>query len=232
MGVPCDSDEYTFWRWQKDMIDEIEAGVRREGLWFMQDNKVDMWNKGIGCGHDDLIVYDQTGRVSSYLPSNMTYQTFKGSGEFEERNITYVNQDLLTDEGYSNVRNAVIHAGEWTSDWCKVKYTPGHSNNPFDDVHETLAEEGLLVAFMTVVIICCAVAVGRHFIRNEEANNRRWTKLADDEETALETEQMNFELAKLGIRHDMSKNLEGRVDNVDDDDNDVDDLKEDVFDEW
>ena len=48
MGTPCDDDEYTFWNWQKDMLDEIEAGVRREGLWFMQDKEsIDMWNNGI-----------------------------------------------------------------------------------------------------------------------------------------------------------------------------------------
>jgi len=45
------------------MIDEVESSVRSEGLWFMQDvEDVDMWNKGLGCGHDDILIYDRKGR--------------------------------------------------------------------------------------------------------------------------------------------------------------------------
>lgn len=88
MGTPCEDDEYTFWNWQKDMLDEIEAGVRREGLWFMQDKEsIDMWNNGIGCGHDDLVVYDRTGRVSDYFPSENTFTKLAESGVAEEVRI-------------------------------------------------------------------------------------------------------------------------------------------------
>ena len=234
MGTPCDDDEYTFWNWQKDMLDEIEAGVRREGLWFMQDKEsIDMWNNGIGCGHDDLVVYDRTGRVSDYFPSENTFTKLAESGVAEEvrimeriidspydpphsslltplllpqKNITFVQQDLLTEEGYENVKNAVVHARQWNDKWCKIPPSGEPHGQSISDMDATEAKEGLLFVAFIVFVFAVAIAIGRHFVHKRDNDNGRWTKLNDVEDGGEE----DFEMRKLGRREE----------------------EEDVFDEW
>ncbi|GMI23841.1 hypothetical protein TrCOL_g4455 [Triparma columacea] len=207
MGTPCEDDEYTFWNWQKDMLDEVEAGVRREGLWFMQDKEsIDMWNNGIGCGHDDLVVYDRTGRVSDYFPSENTFTKLAESGVAEEKNITFVQQDLLTEEGYENVKNAVVHARQWNDKWCKIPPSGEPHGQSISDMDATEAKEGLLFVAFIVFVFAVAIAIGRHFVHKRDNNNRRWTKLNDAEDGGEE----DFEMRKLGRREE----------------------EEDVFDEW
>ncbi|GMI05608.1 hypothetical protein TrRE_jg7039 [Triparma retinervis] len=220
MGTPCDVEEYTFWNWQKDMLHEVEAGVRREGLWFLQDEEsIDMWNNGLGCGHDDLLVFDKTGRVSDYFPSENSYGKLEKDGVAEEKNITFVEQDLLTEEGYANVKNAVVRAGGRNDKWCKIPPSGDtHGQSP-SDMDDTEAKEGLLFVAFIVFVFGVAIAIGRHFVHKEDKGNGRWTKLRD-----VEDGEEDFELGKLRVRQHESTDPR--------EEEEEEGGEEDVFDEW
>jgi hypothetical protein len=65
MSTVCDpfDSKLMFQNWQKPLISAAPD------LYVVQDMaNINLWDE-IGCGHDDLLIYDGRGRVFSYLPS-------------------------------------------------------------------------------------------------------------------------------------------------------------------
>ena len=64
MSTVCEEGDskLTYKNWQKPLVDSAPS------LHVLQDlDRVNMWDE-VGCGHDDLVIYDAKGRVYQYLP--------------------------------------------------------------------------------------------------------------------------------------------------------------------
>lgn len=162
----------------------------------------------------------------------MSFKALEESGQAAKNNITFVEQDLDTDEGYDNVKEAVLYAmTDWNALWCHIP-SPDHiAGQNLEDMDWTDAEEGALFVVAMMFVFVFAVIVGKYFIKKEDERAGRWTKLGDEDgdeddgDDEFGEMEMNFELQKLGIRHIASIDLEGRRglrgEEVDDDDEDV-----------
>ena len=73
---------------------------------FQDTVEANVWDRGFGGGHDDVFVYDATGRLFAWLPSAMTDPHPK------------INQDMLTPSGYDAVRATVILASQQPRNRC------------------------------------------------------------------------------------------------------------------
>jgi len=79
---------------------------------FQDDSQGSVWT-AFGAGHDDLLIYDRTGRVFAWLPSPSTVHNTRVAAP-----LRAIEQDLLTAEGFASVRNVLLLAAAASPGRC------------------------------------------------------------------------------------------------------------------
>ena len=196
---PCEFDhDLTFWNWQRAIIDAITNSHERKSMLIFQDEEAhDVWSNEVGCGHDDLIVFDWTGKIYKYLPTKENYEELANQGKAD--NVTFVEQDLLTQEGYENVERAVREAQMWEKSWCKPKHKHSGSSVAGGGQYSkdnTSAIEGLLFIMFAFIFIVCAGAAGKKCINERDEAGPKFKPLTnedDDDDFDFDVEMSAFD---------------------------------------
>lgn len=199
MGTPCEEgdEKLTFARWQRPLVEAAPT------LYVMQDMDGVGMVDAVGCGHDDLVVYDSKGRVFEYLPSRMTFNSLVAAGQ--NKTATFLEQDMKTPEGYANVIGALEAAkGAGQEGRCHVA--------PHDDAEAGVPrhgdpddlDAGILAAVIIglVIFFVCAYRVAVSMARRREINKMyNFTKVMDeDDDDDLGIDEI--ELGGLGLGGD------------------------------
>ena len=197
MGTACEEgdEKLTFLRWQRPLVESAPT------LYVMQDVEGAGVIDAVGCGHDDLVVYDSKGRVYEYLPSRMTFNSLVAAGQ--NKTATFLEQDMKFPEGYANVIG-VLEAAKGAGDEgrCHVP-TPDNDHEAGVPPHggPDDLDAGTLAAVIIglVIFFVCAYRVTVRMARRREINQMyRFAKVMDEEEDDDDLGIDEIELGGLG----------------------------------
>jgi len=183
MSTICSPDDpkLTFEKWQKPLISSAPD------LYVVQDTaNTNLWDE-IGCGHDDLLIYDQMGRVHSYLPSKGSFDMINNTDITGDE---FIEQDIRNPVGYANVLHRLKEAKEATEfSRCFADFDDDGGNGdhtaggaPHDDANNN---SGVLLATlvgMGIFFIAAYKIAMKAMRKHEERKAYRFAKVLDDDD--------------------------------------------------